>query len=77
MKNENLFLPYFHLDHLMFEENEDRVTSAIIMNMFYNTNEADRPTTHKVCFFIILIQEVVKLYSITLKSSIGEIFYQL
>ena len=40
MKNENLFLPYFHLDHVMFDENEDRVTSAAIMNMFENRNKS-------------------------------------
>ena len=77
MKNENLFLPYFHLDHLMFEENEDRVTSAAIMNMFYSTNEAYRPTTQSMFYFKFLIQEVVKLYLIELKSKIEKIFHLL
>ena len=77
MKNENLFLPYFHLDHLMFEENEDRVTSAAIMNMFYSTNEAYRPTTQSMFHFKSMIQEVVKLYQIELKSKIEEIFHLL
>ena len=77
MKNENLFLPYFHLDHLMFEENEDRVTSAAIMNMFYSTNEAYRPTTQNMFYFKFLIQEVVKLYLIPLYSKIEEIFHLL
>ena len=56
----------------MFEENEDRVTSAAIMNMFYSTNEAYRPTTQSMFYFKFLIQEIVKLYLMQLKSKIDE-----